>query len=295
MGFEVRNNIDDNVLKFNFTGKDFETTTFRTESIDLSLPFGTIKGTQWFFDGIKMSYTQSVLNDPIDMDWTGDTEMINMHFNLKGKMKADELSIKTFLIQLSKKSFFNIANDDNDAIKRFADSVGSGKSASFSNSNLNIDLNLQNCINSILNCQYSEPLKRMYFFSKTIEILVLQAESFNRSTPQKSMYVKRDYDKERILFARDYLLKNIQHPPTLTELSRIAGINEYKLKKGFKETFNLSVFEYLSDVRLENAKNDLLEKKKSITEIAFELGYSSLQHFSSAFKKKFGVPPSKVS
>ncbi|HEV7230428.1 MAG TPA: helix-turn-helix transcriptional regulator, partial [Bacteroidia bacterium] len=55
-----------------------------------------------------------------------------------------------------------------------------------------------------------------------------------------------------------------------------------------------TVFEYLSDVRLELAKNDLLDKRKSATEIAFELGYSSLQHFSSAFKKKFGIAPSKI-
>jgi AraC family transcriptional activator of pyochelin receptor len=134
----------------------------------------------------------------------------------------------------------------------------------------------------------------MFFFSKSIEMLVLQAESFNKLLYKKSLYIKNDYDKERILFARDYLIKHIERPPTLTQLSKIAGINEYKLKRGFKETFNQTAFEYLSDVRLETAKNDLLDKTKSITEIAFELGYSSLQHFSAAFKKKFGVAPSKV-
>jgi AraC family transcriptional activator of pyochelin receptor len=49
---------------------------------------------------------------------------------------------------------------------------------------------------------------------------------------KKTQYIKKDYDKERIVFARDYLLKNIESPPTLTVLSRIAGINEYKLKGG---------------------------------------------------------------
>jgi len=155
-------------------------------------------------------------------------------------------------------------------------------------------LDLQHCINSILNCNYSDSLKRMFFFSKSIEMLVLQAESFNKQNGKKKLYVKTDYDRERILYARDYLLQHIDCPPSLTELSRIAGINEFKLKRGFKETFSQTVFEYLSDVRLEIAKNDLLERKKSITEIAFELGYSSLQHFSSAFKKKFGVSPNKV-
>ena len=82
--------------------------------------------------------------------------------------------------------------------------------------------------------------------------------------------------------------------PAGTELSRIAGINEFKLKRGFKEVFGQTVFGYLNDERMDLAKSDLLEKQKSITEIAFELGFSSVQHFSNAFKKKFGVSPRGV-
>ncbi len=324
MAFEVKNGFGESLFKDNFSQQDFETKDFRTESMTLPLPFGTTKATQWFFDGIKMSYSESVFKEPMTLDWKGDTEMITMQFNLQGKtsmieknmphafeltdnqhnlfygkeaegkMKVDELKMKLFLIQLSRESFFNIAKDGNDALKKFADKVGSGKSVAFSETNLNIDLDLQHCINSILNCNYSDSLKRMFFFSKSIEMLVLQAESFNKQNGKKKLYVKTDYDRERILYARDYLLQHIDCPPSLTELSRIAGINEFKLKRGFKETFSQTVFEYLSDVRLEIAKNDLLERKKSITEIAFELGYSSLQHFSSAFKKKFGVSPNKV-
>jgi AraC family transcriptional activator of pyochelin receptor len=323
MAFEIKNASGDSLFKDNFSSQDFELKDFRKESFHLSLPFGTTNTSQWFFDGIKISYSESIFNEPVVLDWKGDTEMVTMHFNLQGKisiidnnmlrgfelsnnqhnifygkeaegkMKVDELKMKTFLIQLSKKTFLDIAKDGNDAIRRFAHNVESGQSAAFSDHNLNIDFSLQQCIDAILNCNFSDSLKRMYFFSKSVELLVLQAESFDKSIHKKT-YVKKEYDRERILFARDYLLKNIDCPPSLTELSRIAGINEFKLKRGFKETFHQTVFEYLSDVRLEMAKNDLLEKRKSITEIAFELGYSSLQHFSSAFRKKFGVSPRNV-
>jgi AraC-like DNA-binding protein len=57
--------------------------------------------------------------------------------------------------------------------------------------------------------------------------------------------------------------------------------------------FNQSVFAYLAEVRLEMARRALLEKKKTVTRIAFELGYASLQHFSKSFKDKFGKPPAK--
>ncbi|HEY1163670.1 MAG TPA: AraC family transcriptional regulator, partial [Chitinophaga sp.] len=212
----------------------------------------------------------------------------------QGKMKLEGTSMRAFLIQFSRASFFNIARDGNDAIKRFADNVASSNAAAFSEKNLEIDARLEQCIQAILNCQYADPLKRMFFFSKTMEMLVLQAEAFDRAFNNKPHYIKSDYDRERILYVRDYLLENIDAPPTLTELSRKAGLNEYKLKRAFKETFDKTVFEYLSDVRLETAKTDLLENKKTATEIAFGLGYSSLQHFSMAFKKKFGVSPNKM-
>ncbi|WP_367331679.1 helix-turn-helix domain-containing protein [Sphingobacterium multivorum] len=145
-----------------------------------------------------------------------------------------------------------------------------------------------------MNCNYTADLKKLFFLSKTIELLVLQAESFNTIQHSNSDYLKYDHDRERIIFARDYLVKNMESPPSLIELAKIAGLNEYKLKRGFKEVFHQTAFSYLSDLRLELAKNQLLEGKKSVTEIAFEMGYCSLQHFSTAFKKKFAVSPSQV-
>jgi len=77
----------------------------------------------------------------------------------------------------------------------------------------------------------------------------------------------------------------------LVELARIVGLNEYKLKHGFKEIFQTTVFGYLAEKRLELARDYLIDPNKSITDIADLLGYSSIQHFSFAFKKKFGHSP----
>jgi len=324
MGFEVKNDAEDSIFKQDFNEQSFDTNELRAETFNVNTPYGMMNASTWFFDGIKISYAASELTQTAELDWVGDTELVTMHFNLQGKvsmfdknlpqafelsdnqhnmfygkqaqgkMKLEGTSMRSFLIQFSRASFFNIAKDGNDAIKRFADNVASSNAAAFSEKNLEIDARLEQCIQAILNCQYADPLKRMFFFSKTMEMLVLQAEAFDRSFNNKPYYIKSDYDRERILYVRDYLLENIDSPPTLTELSRKAGLNEYKLKKAFKETFDKTVFEYLSDVRLETAKNDLLESKKTATEIAFELGYSSLQHFSMAFKKKFGVSPNKM-
>lgn len=99
---------------------------------------------------------------------------------------------------------------------------------------------------------------------------------------------------ERIYYAREYLLANACTPPSLTELAKAAGINEFKLKQGFKETFGNTVFGYLSDYRLMKAKELLADKQVDIKNISNDLGYSSVQHFNKAFSKKFGISPGKA-
>lgn len=322
MGFELRNH--EKAFKMALKENDFSNQGFKEDTFKIKIPFGQLTAKQWLFDGIKILYSETDLDKPTELDWKGDSELVTMHFNLQGrtsiqqdgmsnsfalstnqhnlfygtsaegKMKVDELRMKSFMIQFSKDSFLKISKDGNESLKQFADKIILGTPVAFSNSNLNIDLPLQTCINSILNCDYTNGLKRLFLLSKTIELLVLQAESFNNFQNSASAYIKSDYDKERIVFARDYLVKNIESPPTLVELAKITGLNEYKLKRGFKEVFNQTAFSYLSDLRLELAKNNLLEGKKQATEIAFELGYCSLQHFSSAFRKKFGITPSQV-
>ncbi len=72
------------------------------------------------------------------------------------------------------------------------------------------------------------------------------------------------------------------------------GLNEYKLKKGFKETFNNTIFGYLTDQRLQLAKQYLLDTQQTAAEISMQLGYATPQHFNNAFKKKFGITPFSV-
>jgi AraC-like DNA-binding protein len=325
MPFEVKSSEAGEVaFRQDFTTDDFDIEGCQSEAIQYCLPNGEVRGRQWIFDGIRMMYSQSSFKDIAELEWRGDTEMVTMHFNLKGRvsitdpetkrtfafsnnqhnifygrkaegiMRTEELEMSMFLVQFSKEAFFRIADNGNEAIRRFAGAVSNEQAAAFSDFPLPIDFTIRQCIDSVLNCPYADSLKRMYLLSKSIEMLVLQAESFDKTLSKKATVLKTDYDKEQIVSARDYLLKHLNCPPSLTELSRVAGLNEYKLKRGFKETFGLSAFQYVADVRLGLAKEDILAGRKSITQVAFELGYSSLPHFSSAFKKKFGMSPNKV-
>jgi AraC-like DNA-binding protein len=175
----------------------------------------------------------------------------------------------------------------------FVGKTKTGKKHFLSPQPLVLDAAMLQCISAMTHYQGSEQNKSMYMYGRVLDLLWLQQENYGRAQQPRMVYVKTEYDKERIVFARDYLLTHMDAPPTLIQLAAIAGINEFKLKRGFKEMFNQTVFAYLADVRLDMAQRALREKQKTVTQIAFELGYASLQHFSAAFKKKFGVPPAR--
>ena len=280
--------------------------------------------TQWFFDGIRMSHSDLLYSESNAVEWNGSMDVISMGFNLGGRlvveqkgsgkafsfakgqhnifyfgetegiMRNDDRKSEMFMVQFTKDAFMRLTENTTDKLMYFRDEVMEGKITSLSERNESMDFELQSAINAVLNCQYTGGIKKMFFLSKCFEILVLQAQLFDRTDAKKYTYCKTPYDRDCIQFARDYLVDHLSGPPALPALAKLAGINEFKLKKGFKEVFGSTVFNYLTVQRMEMAKDALLQKSKTITELAYELGYSSPQHFSKAFKKIYGVPPGTV-
>ena len=120
----------------------------------------------------------------------------------------------------------------------------------------------------------------------------MQADLYDQEL--KNQFIKTEKDKRKLIEAKELLASKLDNPPTIVELSKLVGINEYKLKKGFKELFGTTIFGFIHDSRMSLAKRLLLGTDKSAAEIAYEAGYNSPQYFSNAFKKKFGVTPNSV-
>jgi AraC-like DNA-binding protein len=196
-----------------------------------------------------------------------------------------------FIVEISVSAFRPIALNGTDDLRTFAGKLKAGRPLTFSSLPLRMNTSMLQCIHAVLQYESDEPLRQMFMYSKIVELFYLQQECYAQLNKPKAVFVKTEYDRERLVFARDYLLTHMDAAPSLPELAAIAGINEFKLKTGFRELFNNSVFGYLAEVRLQMACTALKQKKKSVTQIAFQLGYASIQHFSAAFKKKYGVSP----
>lgn len=128
---------------------------------------------------------------------------------------------------------------------------------------------------------------------QAIESLVQQIDQAKLKQHKKTTL--RQGDIEKLHEIRNLLLANRQIPFSIEELAKIAGINRTKLQAGFKELFGNTVFGYLSDQRLEDARRLILDGgNMSISEVAATAGYKNPQHFTAAFKRKFGVLPRDV-
>jgi len=151
---------------------------------------------------------------------------------------------------------------------------------------------MQSIIRSLWNNPFRGSSKKLFMEAKTIELLLLQWSSFHEPGATKTSWRKEDLDK--LHAAREILQQHIQTPPTLATLARMCHLNEFKLKKGFREVFGITVFGYFNTLRLEQAHLLLLSSRLSISEIAYQTGWAHPQHFHRAFKKQYGLTPGQL-
>jgi AraC-like DNA-binding protein len=148
-------------------------------------------------------------------------------------------------------------------------------------------------LQQILQCPYEGVTKRIYLESKALELMALLiAEELTLGQPQKDVYHLKPDDIDRIHYAKDILLKNIDNPPSLIELARMVGLNDCTLKRGFRQVFGTTAFGYLHHQRLEKAGQLLAKGEMSIKEVARAVGFADRSYFAAAFRKQYGVNPS---
>ena len=155
-----------------------------------------------------------------------------------------------------------------------------------------INPQVQLLLNNIYNNPFTNQLDELYAQSKILELIYLEFQSLIDIEPNKNNKLKLDdYDIEAIKQAKEILIQNMQNPPSITELSHMVRINEFKLKVGFKKVFNDTPYNILLHHKLEYAAELLKNSDMSAGEVARLSGYKSLSSFTKAFIKKHGVRP----
>jgi AraC family transcriptional activator of pyochelin receptor len=285
---------------------------------------GTMDTIVWEFDRIRMGHGVMKFREQISRPASSRNDVVRLHFGLKGNysfsyqqldrtydligghhniMYSKEfdmvvqnrtLELETFGVQFPVDMFIQFTQNGDDQLKRFSEAIMKGNSVMLSEEWGAVDTTIQQVIRQIIHCNYADHLKKLFLLSKSIELLVLSAEACKTAADKKGTFIRNKTDKEKLIAVRDLINQRVQDPPNLSEIARIVGLNEYKLKRGFKETFNNTVFGYLAEQRLQLAYQYLQDTEKTAAGISYELGYATPQHFNNAFKKKFGITPFSV-
>ncbi len=153
-----------------------------------------------------------------------------------------------------------------------------------------VDMPMKQTIHNLLQAPMQGTLQKLLVEAKVLELLAMQLGQFSKPQRQDS----RKENKEIYYAVRAHLDNTFQQEHSLNGLARQFGINEFKLKKGFRETFNTTVFTYLFDRRMDHARQLLLDSQVNVSEVSRKVGYKNANHFSTAFKNKFGVSPASL-
>jgi AraC-like DNA-binding protein/ligand-binding sensor protein len=102
---------------------------------------------------------------------------------------------------------------------------------------------------------------------------------------------QRNSEPATITRARQFIHDHQTDDLSLAEVSRAVNTSTFYFCKLFKKATGLNFTEYLSQLRIEKAKNLLMNPNLRVSEIAYETGFQSLTHFNRVFKRIAGQSP----
>jgi AraC family transcriptional regulator len=96
----------------------------------------------------------------------------------------------------------------------------------------------------------------------------------------------------RLREARDFMDANYRNPLSLTDIAGEACLTQHHFLRLFKQAFDVTPHQYLTDRRLAQAQRLLRVTEMPVTQVCSEIGFESIGSFSNLFRRRFGVPPS---
>lgn len=130
----------------------------------------------------------------------------------------------------------------------------------------------------------------MILLFRQMILYMLRYENSQHAEPSTSM--RENYESELFQTIIDYLHQHVEEHHQVQDLTVRFSLSRSTLQLLFKKYTNMTPKNYINHLRLKRSKILIKESKMSLSEIATELGYGSLQYFSRAFSQQYGISPS---
>ncbi|MFY7862230.1 MAG: helix-turn-helix transcriptional regulator [Chitinophagales bacterium] len=153
--------------------------------------------------------------------------------------------------------------------------------------------NTQSKLLEIIRCDL-QGVQRKIFVESSILFLLYQSQKNNfifQADCNSCSILNRPIDMQKMQKARQFILDNLSNPLTIPIVAGFVGTNQCYLKKGFKEVYHQTIFEFIQENRMITARYMLQQDGPIISQIADRVGYSSLSSFSQSYKNYFGITP----
>lgn len=152
------------------------------------------------------------------------------------------------------------------------------------------DAALRHTAQRLFSTRFNGPLRRLAIEGGVMQLLACQVARLPSEGPPRAPGLT-PRERARLFEARDRLLADMRHPPTLAALASAVGLSEKRLNAGFRLLFGATVFETLRNERLEHARQALETEALSLKQAAFRVGFNHMSNFVNAFTAHFGAPP----
>ena len=151
---------------------------------------------------------------------------------------------------------------------------------------------------SEVNESYSEKASFKNTFSKLAacnSIDELQTYTFPQFTECAAVVYESHNQKENpvIVKVKQFIESHLSEDLSLEKAASVVNVNPFYLSKLFKDETGGNFVDFVTELRLEKAREFLRSEKYSIKEISHETGYSDQNYFSKIFRRKYGMTPTE--
>lgn len=155
--------------------------------------------------------------------------------------------------------------------------------------------NVSKILSEIINCPYCDELKKIYIEGQILRLIAVFCEEVICQSPANMLGVSIATEEyEALLVAREFINHNFVHPLTISQIAQKAAISEKRLTEGFRHCFGCTVNDYITEKRMETAKQLLLTGKYTASNVTWMVGYSHTGYFIKKFREHYGMSPGEM-
>jgi AraC-like DNA-binding protein len=266
----------------------------RVFDADVYIPMGSrTPGDDWLKIDLYISGRQSVVFDGLgqaDLDQTWCTVHRHPEGIDKGEWNPGGSHASGIVLYVHRTFLAKHLGEDAPELPKLLSQFAGGEGDRFLFERLPVSMGMARAINEIMSVPYMGALRRLFMEARCLDILTAILAALN-GDPDEGPPQLNSRDRNRIHEAKQIVEERFADPPGIVELARRVGLNQQKLKVGFKQIVGSTISAYCQELRLSEAWRMLRATDLSITQVAFEVGYEFPTNFATAFKRRYGVSP----